>query len=115
MALPNDLTAIPLCLSRAEPACAGQTLSAVSDPSGGASDPCLMAQESNYSCAALRNDLVYLDGPARGPKRWMMIAPRTKETCLNTIRELKKRVCLSNGFGSLRTRAFEEKQRRWAR
>jgi len=49
-----------------------------------------------YSCAALRNDLVYLDGPARGPKRWMMIAPRTKETCLNTIRELKKRVCLSN-------------------
>jgi hypothetical protein len=42
-----------------DPACSGQTLPA-SDHGGGAGDSCLRAQEANYSCAALRNDLVYI-------------------------------------------------------
>lgn len=53
-------------ITSTDPACAGQTLPAVSDHGGGASDPCLMAQEANYSCAALRNDLVYLERSRQG-------------------------------------------------
>jgi hypothetical protein len=51
---------------KTEPACAGQTLPAVSDHGGGANDPCLRAQEANYSCAALRNDLAYLERTRAG-------------------------------------------------
>lgn len=48
-------------ITKTDPACAGQTPSAVSDHRAGTNDACLMAQEANYSCAALRDDLVYLD------------------------------------------------------
>ena len=73
-----------------EPACAGQTLPALSDHGGGASDPCLMAQASNYSCAALRNGLVYLERTRQASEALDDDCTENKRTCLNTIRELKK-------------------------
>jgi hypothetical protein len=48
-------------VTREDPACGGQAPLAVSDRGAGALDPCQRAQEANYSCAALRNDLVYLE------------------------------------------------------
>ncbi len=46
-------------VTRTDPACSGQALTAVSDSGSGAGDQCQRAQEANYSCAALRDDLVY--------------------------------------------------------
>ncbi|MGO9059587.1 MAG: hypothetical protein ACLQU2_19730 [Candidatus Binataceae bacterium] len=46
---------------KSDPACGGQAPTAVSDPRGVAIDPCARAQEANYSCAALRDDLVYVN------------------------------------------------------
>lgn len=46
-------------VARTESACSGQTLTAVSDTGSGAQTSCLKAQQANYSCAALRDDLVY--------------------------------------------------------
>jgi hypothetical protein len=46
-------------VTQTDPVCGGQGLTAVSDRGGGAGNPCERAQEANYSCAALRNDLVY--------------------------------------------------------
>jgi len=46
---------------KTDPACGGPAPTAVSDHSGGATDSCTRAQETNYSCAALRDDLVYID------------------------------------------------------
>jgi hypothetical protein len=49
-----------------------------------------MAQASNYSCAALRNDLVYLERTHQGSEALDDDCAENKRTCLNTIRELKK-------------------------
>jgi hypothetical protein len=50
-------------IAKTDPACTGQSanapLTAVSDPAARADDQCQRAQQANYSCAALRNDLVY--------------------------------------------------------
>jgi hypothetical protein len=46
-------------VARTEPACSGQGLTAVADTGTRAESPCLKAQQANYSCAALRDDLVY--------------------------------------------------------
>jgi hypothetical protein len=42
-----------------DPACSGQGLTAVSDSGGAAANSGQRAQQANYSCAALRDDLVY--------------------------------------------------------
>jgi len=44
-----------------DPACTGQGLTAVSDKGSGVGDPCQRAQQANYSCAALRDDLAYME------------------------------------------------------
>jgi hypothetical protein len=57
-------------VTRTDPACSGQALTPVSASAGGAGDPCQRAQEANYSCAALRDDLVYQERmrqPAAAP------------------------------------------------
>jgi hypothetical protein len=45
---------------KSDPACNGEAAPLPPDHGGSKSDPCLAAQEANYSCAALRNDLVYI-------------------------------------------------------
>ena len=46
---------------KTDPACGEQAPTAVSEHGGRATDSCTRAQEADYSCAALRDDLVYVD------------------------------------------------------
>ena len=75
-------------ITQTEPACAGQTLPAVSDHGGGANDPCLMAQEANYSCAALRNDLVYLQRTRQGSEA--LDSEAVEDDCAGNKRNLSE-------------------------
>ncbi len=47
-------------ITTTDPACTGQELTAVA-ASSGAGDPCQRAQQADYSCAALRDDLAYME------------------------------------------------------
>jgi hypothetical protein len=46
-------------IATTDPACTGQGLTAVT--ASGVGDPCQRAQQANYSCAALRDDLAYME------------------------------------------------------
>ncbi len=46
-------------ITTTDSACTGQGLTAVSD--SGVGNPCQRAQQANYSCAALRDDLAYME------------------------------------------------------
>jgi hypothetical protein len=56
---------------RSNPACTGQgaagSVTAVSDSGAGTKDPCQRAQEADYSCLALREDLAYRNSPGQAP------------------------------------------------
>jgi hypothetical protein len=48
-------------VTRTDPACSGQALTPVADIGATGNNACQKAQDSNYSCAALRKDPVYLE------------------------------------------------------
>lgn len=71
-----------------DPACTGQTVPAVSDHGATVNDACLRAQQANYSCAALRDDLTYLE-------RSRQVAAPPDDDCevnKNNLSEYDKRI-----------------------
>src|SRR5271156_998412 len=53
-----------------------------------ANDPCLMAQEANYSCAALRNDLGYLQRTRQGSEA--LDSEAVEDDCAGNKRNLSE-------------------------
>lgn len=77
-------------VAQTDPACGGQGLTAVSDRGDGAGNPCERAQEANYSCAALRNDLVYRQRLSQPPA-----SPDPYDNCAenrNTLADYDKKI-----------------------